>query len=195
MTVRLWHRLGCALVVLARGLLGAAPCAAAAGHAPAHAPSVTELLFPVINFAIFAVIIVKYVVPAMREYLRRRSDDAATAARESAAAIRAAEEAMAIVRRRQANLADERESIIRDLLAAATRQAERLQAQANESGARRLADAALVAEQERRRALAAVRAEIADLATRVAESRLRAALTADDQHGFVRQFLKDAPAR
>jgi F-type H+-transporting ATPase subunit b len=156
---------------------------------------VTELFFPVINFAIFAVIIAKYVVPAMREYLRRRSDDAARAARESGDALRAAEEAMTIARRRHAGLADERESILRDLFAAATRQAERLQAQANESCARRLADAALVAEQERRRALAAVRAEIADLATRLAESRLRAALTADDQHGFVRQFLKDAPAR
>ena len=195
MTGRAWHRLGGVLAVLASGLVGAVPCIAAAGHAPAHAPSVTELFFPVINFAMFAVIIAKYVVPAMREYLRRRSDDAASAARESAEALRAAEEAMTIARRRHASLADERASIVRDLVAVATRQAERLQAQVNESGARRLADAALVAEQERRRALAAVRAEIADLATRLAESRLRAALTADDQHGFVRQFLKDAPAR
>jgi F0F1-type ATP synthase membrane subunit b/b' len=195
MSARAWQRLAGVLTVVLRGLLGAAPCTAATGHATAHVASVTDLLFPVINFAIFSVIIAKYVVPAMREYLRRRSDDAANAAQESAAALRAAEDAIATVRRRHARLADERESIVRDLVAAAARQAERLRGQAEEGGARRLADARLVAEQERRRALAAARAEIADLATRLAESRLRAALTADDQHGFVRQFLKDAPAR
>ncbi len=80
-------------------------------------------------------------------------------------------------------------------MAAATRQAERLQVDAEASGKRRVVDAGMVADQERQRALAEVRAAIAALATEMAESRLRTALSADDQRAFVQQFLKDAPRR
>ena len=51
-----------------------------------------------------------------------------------------------------------------------------------------------MAEQEKRRARAGVRADIAKLATDLAEGQIRAALTADDQRAFVQQFLKDASA-
>lgn len=169
--------------------------ASEAAHGEAPAPSIGELVYPVINFALFAFVIGKYVVPAMREYLRRRSEDIVGAVRESAAALAAAGQTLAAAKRRHATLASERESVRRDLVAAATRLAERLRADAVESGKRRIADAGLVADQERRRALDAVRAEIAALATEIAESRIRAALSADDQLAFVRQFLKDAPSR
>ncbi len=158
-----------------------------------HAPSVTELLFPAINFAIFVVILVKYVIPALREYLRRRASDIATAAAASRAVLDEAEAAMAAARTRMQRVAAEREAIRSDLVTAATRHAERVRQQAEETGERRLADAGLVAEQERRRALDDVRGEIAALATSLAESRLRATLSGDDQRAFVRQFLGDAP--
>ena len=58
--------------------------------------------------------------------------------------------------------------------------------------AHRYPDAALVAEQERGRALAEIRADVAGKATDLAERRIRSALTADDQRTFVQQFLKDA---
>ncbi len=164
-------------------------------HESAHAPSVTELLFPAINFAIFAVIVVKYVIPALREYLRRRADDITAAITEAGAALGDAEALMASTRTRAQSVAAERASIQQDLVTAATRHGERLREQAEETGKRRLADAALVAEQERRRALQEVRAEVAALATELAESRLRAALSADDQRAFVEEFLKEAPTR
>lgn len=166
-----------------------------AGHAEHHAPSVTELLFPAINFALFAVIIVKYVVPALREYLRRRAHDIAAVVAESHTSLTDAEASIATVRTRAGGAADEREAIRQDVVTSAMRQAERLRAQAEETGKRRLTDAALVAEQERRRALHEVRAEIAALATDLAETRLRAVLSPDDQRGFVREFLKEAPRR
>ena len=165
------------------------------GHPGEHAPSVGELLFPAINFALFAVILVKYVVPALREYLRRRADDIVAAAAASRTALQEAEALMAAARARMQGVAGEREAIRTDVVTAATRQAERLRQQAEETGKRRLADAGLVAEQERRRAKDEVRAEIAALATSLAESRLRAALSGDDQRAFVQQFLKDAPNR
>ncbi|MBI3770855.1 MAG: ATP synthase F0 subunit B [Deltaproteobacteria bacterium] len=190
-----------AAALVALGIADAAPLEAAEGtaegahHQGAHAPSVTELLFPTINFALFVVILVKYVIPAMREYLRRRVRDVTAAITESSAALADAEALMNSTRARSDSVATERESIRRDVVTSATRQGERLREQAEETGKRRLTDAALVAEQERRRAWQEVRAEVATRATELAESRLRGALSADDQREFVQQFLKEAPSR
>lgn len=170
--------------------------AAAAHHdADHHAPALSELLFPAINFSIYLFIVVRYVVPAMREYLRRRRADMVEAQADASAGLARAEQALAASKARFAALKSEAEGIRQDLFAVATRQAERLTAQAEESGVRRLADAALVAEQERRRALGSVRAELASAATALAEQRIRAAITPDDQRTFVEQFLKDATTR
>jgi F-type H+-transporting ATPase subunit b len=182
------------------GLAPAGPLFAAEGageeaHHGAHAASMSELILPTINFAIFAFILVKYVVPALREYLRRRAADIVSAAATSRTLLGEAEALLAAARARANGVASERETIRSDVVTAATRQAERLHEQAEETGKRRLADAALVAEQERRRALEEVRAEIAALATSLAESRLRAVLSSDDQRTFVQQFLEDAPVR
>jgi len=166
-----------------------------AHHEGAHVASVTELVFPAINFALFAVIVVKYVIPALREYLRRRAEDITVTLRDADAALAEAESLMAATRTRAQAVAADRASIQQDLVTVATRQAEELRAQAEETGKRRLADAALVAEQERRRALQEVRAEVAALATDLATSRLRGALSGDDQRAFIEAFLKEAPTR
>lgn len=171
--------------------------AAAASHESAEhrAPGVGDLLFPGINFAVYLVIVVRFVIPAMREYLRRRYSDVIQAQSESAAALARAQSDLASSKARLAGLKAEADGIRQDLVAIATRQAERLKAQAEETGNRRLADAALLAEQERRRALATLRGELAAAATRLAEVKLRGALTAEDQRRFVQQFLKEASAQ
>jgi F0F1-type ATP synthase membrane subunit b/b' len=152
-------------------------------------------LFPAINFAIYAVLVVRYVVPALREYLRRRSSDLAAATAEAHTALTAAEESHRAATARHGAIAGECETVRRDLEVLANRQAERLQADAEVTGKRRLADASLVADQERRRAFDSVRAEIATLATEIAESRIKGALSDGDQRAFVERFLKDAPSR
>jgi F0F1-type ATP synthase membrane subunit b/b' len=159
------------------------------GH---HAPGLGDLLFPAINFSIYLVIVVRFVIPAMREYLRRRRADVEQIAKESSAALASAEQAVAASKARLAFLKSEADGIRQDLVAIAERQAQRLVAEAEETGSRRLADASLVAEQERRRAGAEIRADIARAASALAEQRIRASLTPDDQGTFVRQFLKDA---
>ncbi len=165
------------------------------GDADHHAPSLSDLLFPAINFAIYLVIIVRYVIPAMREFLRRRRADVVQAESEGSAALAQAEKGLAAKKARLAGLKAEAEGLRQDLVAIATRQGERVTAQAEESGKRRVADASLLAEQESRRALADVRAELAREATGLAEQRIRTALTSDDQRTFVQQFLKDATTR
>ena len=171
--------------------------AAAAEHHDAHndahhEAALSDLFIPAINFSIYLFIVIRYVIPAMREFLRRRHADIVQEASESSAALAKAEQSLTNSKARLARLHTESDAIRQDLVVIANRQAERLLAQADESGKRRLADAALVAEQERRRALADIRAEIATKATDLAEGRIRTALTADDQRTFVQEFLKDA---
>jgi F0F1-type ATP synthase membrane subunit b/b' len=161
----------------------------------AHAASIRDLLFPAINFSIYLIIIVRFVIPAMREYLRQRRSEAVAAATQAGEALAQAERAVAANQQRRTALASETESIRQDLVTIATRQGERLVAQAEESGTRRLADAGLMAQQERRRALAGVRAEVATVAVDMAEQKIRTALTPGDQRSFVEQFLKDAAAQ
>jgi F0F1-type ATP synthase membrane subunit b/b' len=160
-----------------------------AGH---HAPGLGDLLFPAINFSIYLAIVVRFVIPAMREYLRRRRADIAQVATESSAALASAEQAVNASKARLASLKTEADGIRQDLVAIAERQAQRLIAEAEDTGSRRLADASLVAEQERRRAGAEIRADIARAASALAEQKIRGVLTPDDQGTFVRQFLKDA---
>ena len=177
-------------------IAGAAEHGAAEHHeAGHHAAGVGDLLFPAINFAVYLVIVVRYVIPAMREYLRRRQADIVQAKAESEAALTQAERALAASKGRLAGLAAERDAIRQDLIAIATRQGERLKSQAEETGTRRLADASLLGEQERRRALATLRADLAKAAADLAQEKIRGALTAADQRAFVQQFLKEAAAR
>lgn len=160
-----------------------------------HAPALSDLLFPAINFAIYLVIVIRFVVPAMREFLRRRRADVAQAESEGSAALAHAEQGLNERKSRLTGIKAEADGLRQDLLAIATRQGERLTAQAEDSGKRRVVDAALLAEQESRRALGEVRSELAREAADLAEQRIRTALTPDDQRIFVQQFLKDATTR
>lgn len=160
-----------------------------------HAPALSDLLFPAVNFAIYLVIVVRFVIPAMREYLRRRQADIVQLEAEATTALAGAERDLAAVKGRLAGLDVEMRAIRDDLVAVATRQAERLVAQAEESGARRVADASLLAEQERRRAVAGIRSELAREAAKIAEQRIRTALTAEDERAFVHTFLREATTR
>lgn len=168
---------------------------AAAHHEEHHAAGVGDLLFPAVNFTIYLFIVVRFVIPAMREYLRRRHSEMVALQAESSSTRARAERDLTAAKARLGSLAAETEGIRQDLVAIATRQGERVKAQAEETGARRLADAALLAEQERRRAFAGLRSELASAASDLAETRIRGALTADDQRSFVEQFLKEASSR
>ncbi|MEB2283363.1 MAG: hypothetical protein B6D46_06320 [Polyangiaceae bacterium UTPRO1] len=170
--------------------------AAERGHAAEHHEAgLDQLFFPAINFTIYLFIIVRFVIPALREYLRRRHSDIMRSQSESKASLSRAQEKLLASKERLAVLKDETDAIRRDLLAIATRQAERLRVQAEETGARRLTDAALLSEQESWRAMEKLRSSLSLATSRLAEERILNALTPDDQRSFIQQFLKEASAR
>lgn len=166
-----------------------------AHHGEHAAPGIGDLFYPVINFGIYAFIMVRYLVPAMREFLRRRGADVGRALTEASDALASAEREAADAKRRLAGFAVEAASIYKDIIDAATIYGVRVREQAEDLGKRRVADAAVLAEQERRRAIGDVRAETAALATRLAEERIRAALSDADQRTFVERFLSEAATR
>ena len=77
----------------------------AASHgAEHHAPSITEVIFPALNFLIYAFIIVKYALPPVRSYLKSRREEV-IATMTQASAKKAA--AQALVDEYKAKLADQ----------------------------------------------------------------------------------------
>jgi F0F1-type ATP synthase membrane subunit b/b' len=158
----------------------------------AHEPGIGDLLFPAINFAIFAFVLVRYLAGPIREYFRERTErlrdglQAGKRAHEQAASLRAQldqdlRDLPAVRERLKADLLDPAEEARVTLLAQGRQAAERIRT-----------DAALVAEQEAQAAERAVRAEIVEEAIRQATAIVREQVTADDQARFVRDFVESA---
>ncbi len=73
----------------------------AAGGAEHHTPSITEVIFPALNFLIYLAIIVKFALPPVRSFLKSRRDEV-VATMTQASAKKAA--AQALVRRVQSQI-------------------------------------------------------------------------------------------
>ena len=158
-------------------------------HAAHHA-GIADLLFPAINFSIFAYVVVRFLAAPIRELFRDRTErlrnelEAGTRAREEAARLRAQ------IDHDMAELPGEQARLKADLLATAEKARATLLAQGREAAERIRADALLVADQEAQAARRAVRAEVVEEAIRQAIPLVQAALTPDDQARFVREFVE-----
>jgi F-type H+-transporting ATPase subunit b len=157
-----------------------------------HEPQVTDLIFPAINFAIFAYVLVRFMAGPIREFFRERT---ARLRDGLAAGDRAQREAASLQAQIEADLRElphVQERMKADLLATAEKARDSLLTQAREAAERIRADARLVAEQEAQAAQRAVRAEIVEEAIRQATALIRDAVKSDDQARFVRDFVESA---
>ena len=158
----------------------------------AHHAGIGDLLFPAINFAIFAYVAVRFLAGPIREYFRDRTDRLRAELEAGARARQEADRLRAAIDRDLADLPAQRDRLKADLLATAEEARASLLAQGREAAERIRADARLVAEQEVQAARRAVRAEVVEEAIRQAIPLVRAALTPDDQARFVREFVDSA---
>src|ERR671915_2552687 len=83
----------------------------AAGGAEHHAPDITGIIFPLLNFLIYAGIIYYFAVPLVRSFLKARHDEVLATITEAAARKRRAEATVQEYRNRLAHLGQEIESI------------------------------------------------------------------------------------
>ena len=165
--------------------------AAAAAEAGEHAASVTQLVFPLINFLIFLYLLKRYLLPFARDYLRSRREEIATAVRE---ADEAKQRAIALLRdyqNRLARLSEETRVIREALRAEGEREKAKLLAEAEIVVTRIQTDADFLAQQEVKSARQGLRRQIARAAQAAAEKLVRNNLTAADQKRMVSEFLSE----
>lgn len=156
----------------------------------AHASSIADLLFPLINFLIFAYLVKRFGLPPLRQHLKQRREALVEAV---ATAHQAREDAAGHVRkyRELLNVLDGECARIRDgLRAEGERERARIAAEAEESAAKLKADADFLAEQEVKMARQQIRGEIASLAQEAAARVIRQHLAAPDQDRMVEDFSR-----
>jgi F-type H+-transporting ATPase subunit b len=161
------------------------------GHA-AHAPSITELIYPVINFTIFAWVVVRALRGPVREFFRARGERIRTALATGDRARQDAEALRAQLARDLADLPGLRARLAADLRATAEREREQILTQARATATRIRADATLLAEQELATARRRLRTEIVDEAVHEAIGLLGRAMQPQDHDRFVRTFIETA---
>lgn len=170
--------------------------AAGGGHGGEHhAASISDLLFPTINFLLFVYLLKWAGGNGIRDYLKQRRQQVLEALEAAAKAKVAAERAHSEVQRKAATVGEESKRLASDILSAAEYERDRRIALAKESAARIKADASLVAEQEALSAQARLRAETVRAAVEETLALLRRQVKAPDQERFMNDFVSSIRAR
>ena len=163
----------------------------AAGGAEHHGPEISGIIFPLLNFLIYAGIIYYFAVPLIRSFLKARHDEVLATVTEAAARKRSAEALVSDYRSRLAKLNPEIESIQASLKAEGERDKARLLREAEALAAKITSDAQLLAEQEVKAAKHQVLLELAERAKDSATDLMRHHLSQADQGRLVEEFIND----
>lgn len=155
----------------------------------AHHPSITDLVYPAINFGLFLGLIIWKGRGPIKEYFRERTERLRDALAAGATAREEAQRLRAQLERDLADLPALRERLKSDLRSAAERERETLLTNARAVAERIRSDAKLLADQETVAARRAVRNEVIEEAIRSATAIVRESLTPADQERFVRDFV------
>ena len=170
-------------------ILSVAQAWASAAEAEHHAPSITQILFPLGNFLIYAYIIKKFALPVVRDYLRSRREEILTAIQ---GAAESKQQAAAVVRGYQAKLAgiqQESDSIHAELRAEGEREKSKLIREAEALAAKIKEDAKFLADQEVKSARQKIREDMAAQAESTARELLQRQLSAGDQGRLAEDFI------
>ena len=156
-----------------------------------HSPSVSELIFPLINFLIFAFLVKRFGLPPIRQYLKQRREGLIESV---AVAQQAKDEAQTYARKYQhlmETLDEECERLRSELKADGERERSRIVADAEESATKLKADADFLAEQEVKMAQQQIHGEMALLAEAAAERVIQRHMVAVDQDRMVETFSRE----
>ena len=163
----------------------------AAGGAEHHAPDLSGLIFPVLNFLLYAGIIYYFAIPRVRSFLKSRHDELLATVTEAAERKRRAEAAVQDYRNRLAKLEQEINSIQATLKAEGERDKARLLREAEGLGAKIKSDAEFLAEQEIKLARRQVLQDLAEKAKVTATDLIRSSISKTDQRRLVDDFIQE----
>jgi F-type H+-transporting ATPase subunit b len=163
----------------------------AAGGAEHHPPEIAGIIFPLLNFLIYAGIIYYFAVPLIRSFLKSRHDEVLATVTEAAARKRNAEALVADYESRLAKVDQEIDSIQASLKAEGERDKARLLREAEGLATKIKSDAQLLADQEVKAAKYQVLLELAERAKVSASDLIRRHLSQADQGRLVEEFIDD----
>ena len=173
-----------AAVVLASGGEG--------GHGEAHGMSpakIQDFIWRTFNFVVFAAILIKLVAKPAKQFFAGRSleiaetfDDLETKKTEAEAALKAAQA-------RLAEVAGEREELIKQFMAEGELEKKKIIEKAEMVAARIKEMAVLSIEQETKKAAQELKKEVAEQATQMAEALIKKEITSTDQSKLVEEYL------
>jgi F-type H+-transporting ATPase subunit b len=163
-------------------------------HGAEHVPVISELLFPAINFILFAALLMRALSGPIREYFRERTERLREELAAGERARRDAEALRAQLARELADLPATRERLKADLLATAERERDQLLAMAKQNAERIRNDARLLADQEVAAARRMLRDEVVEHAVAKASDLVRGSTQEGDQKRYVDEFIRGAGA-
>jgi F-type H+-transporting ATPase subunit b len=161
------------------------------GH-EVHHPSITELVQPAINFALFTAAMVYALRGPVKQYFSERTAKIRDGLEAGRKAKRDAEALRAQLERDTADLPAIRARMVAELRDTAERRRDLLLKQAREAAERLRADARTAAEQEAAAARGELRALVADRVVEEASRLVGESITAADQQRFVEEFSRSA---
>jgi len=165
--------------------------AASSAGAEEHAVSLTQLLFPLINFLIFLYLVKRFLMPYVKDHLRSRRADILSAVREADEAKGRAGTMVQDYRKRLTGVDDEAKKIQEELREEGERGRARLLREAEELRSKIKAEADFLADQELKLARQRIRQEIAQGVREAAEKLVRSHLRPEDQRRLVGDFIKE----
>ena len=161
------------------------------GHGEHHGPSISELVFPTINFLIFLFILWKYVIPPVRSALRQRREKIALELDEAKRAKEEAESLRREYKQKLAGLAAEQEKMRVQALEAAERERSRIVEEARQMAERVKNEAQQIAQREIEEARRILRQDVANQAVQMATALVQSRLTQADHRKFVQDLVTE----
>ena len=161
----------------------------AAGGAEHHTPTIDEVIFPAINFIIYAGVLYFFALPAVRGFLRARRDEVASTMAQASAKKQQAEALVSEYRARIAGLDQEIRSIETSFQREAEAEKEKLLKEAQSLATKIRDDARVLADQEAKAARQAIREEMASRAEAAARELIQKNLSAADQARLAQDFI------
>jgi len=164
--------------------------ASAAAEGEHHAPSINDIWFPLVNFIIYAFIIVKFAFPLIRDFLKTRREEVVAKIAQASAKKQAAEALVREYRSKLAGLGKEVQALQAALRQEGEREKSRLISDALATAVKIKEDANFLSDQELRTARQKLREEMANAAEATARQLIERNISAADQNRLVDDFVR-----
>lgn len=162
----------------------------AAGGTEHHTPPISDLIFPTLNFLIYAFIIVKYAFPLVRNFLRSRREEVISVITLASAKKQQAEALVREYKTKLAGLDKEVQSIQASWRDEAEREKAKQLIEAQSLAAKIKEDAQFLAEQEVKIARQKIREDMANQSEATARELVRQHLSPADQSRLATEFIQ-----